>query len=88
METYIYQFKHLPKFLIEDEKKLSTWKKGVLMDIQYEGGFPAEEYHFKLNGNTMILSVELPRDKEELITCALHNLHGAGQIFRGPIESC
>ncbi len=88
METYIYTFKHLPNLLITDEKRLNTWKQGILLDIKYEGGFEVKESHFKLEGNTMILSVVLPSDKENMITCALHNLHGAGQIYRGPIESC
>ena len=81
MQTYIYQFSNLPSLLILNESKLDTFKSGILKDIQYESGFKVDDYRFTLIGNRMLLSIELPLEKVNLITCALRNLQGAEQLF-------
>ena len=77
MKTFNYQFNNLPSSLIANESRLDKFKAGIIKDIKYEGGFEAKEYQFMLEGNALQLSVQLPNEKVELITCALINLHDA-----------
>jgi len=77
MKTFNYQFKDLPNLLITNESRLDKFKSGIIKDIKYEGGFEAKDYQFILDGNVLNLSVQLPADSVDIVTCALINLHDA-----------
>lgn len=86
LKRYNYKFKYMPSKMFTDEKRLETWKKGIIKDIFYEGNHEIENdlidpKWLELPEETTIwLTVSLFEDREEIITCALHNLHGAQRL--------
>lgn len=78
----VYQFENLPNLLINDDKRLERFKSSIIKDIKYETGSAIDNYSFKLFENILFLSIEIPKNLEEITYCALHNLHGAKQILK------
>ena len=78
----VYQFENLPNLLVNDDKRLERFKSSIIKDIKYETRLEIDNYSFKLSENTLFLSIEIPKNLEEITYCALHNLHGAKQILK------